>query len=213
MNFVEKRKQIVAYGLKLKEEKLTSGTTGNLSILDRKTGTILITPSGIPYDELKPEQIVEMDMEGNVKSGDLKPSSEYHLHTLLYQKRPDASAIVHDHSMYATAVGCMGKPLRAVHYLIACTDADEVPVTPYRVYGTEELARVTVENMTNCKAALMANHGLIAYADSLPKAFRIAANCEWCAQLQILCDSCGPASVISKEEIERTIRSFNGHSE
>lgn len=105
--YLEEKKELVEYGKKMSTEGLSSGTSGNLSIYLKEEGVVLITPSGIGYFDTKPEDIVAMDLEGNIIEGTRKPSSEWHLHTLFYKNKPEARAVVHTHSKFCTTLSTL----------------------------------------------------------------------------------------------------------
>ena len=125
------REEIVSYGNRLIEDGLTVGTAGNISVYDPESGYMAISPSGIPYADTLPEDIVIMDLHGNILEGDRKPSSEFALHSAFYLADIGAQAVVHAHSMYCTTLACMGEPLRSVHYAIAEAGTDILPLVPY----------------------------------------------------------------------------------
>ena len=118
MQFLEERKELVEYGKKVLDIGLTKGTGGNLSLRVEKD-LMLITPSGIPYHDTRVEDIVLMDLNGNVIEGTKKPSSEHGMHSILYKNRDDIDAVLHTHTTYAAAVSCLNMDLPAVHYLVA----------------------------------------------------------------------------------------------
>ena len=118
MKHLKERELIVDYGKKLITEKLTTGTGGNISIYLPEEETMLISPSGIPYFETEPEDIVLMDLHGNVLEGNRKPSSEYDLHSIFYANRPDVRSVVHTHSEYATTFACLQQEIEPLHYII-----------------------------------------------------------------------------------------------
>lgn len=213
MNYEKEKNLICEYARMLQSSNLTPGTSGNLSIIDRKTNTVLITPSGVKYDELKPEQIVEMDLDGNILFGEYKPSSEYHLHTLMYKHKPKSMAIIHAHSLYSTSVSILGQTIKAVHYAIAEAGTHEIPLAPYRLMGTYELAKVCVESIGESKAVLMKNHGITVYGKDLSDAFSTLRNIEWCAQLQMNCQSVSEPQYLSKEEIDEVIVAFEHYGQ
>lgn len=211
----QEREMIVQYGKKMSEAGLSHGTAGNLSIFDRETGWMAISPSGIGYSELTPEDVVVIDLEGNVIDGSCKPSSEYNLHASFYQKKAEngCSAIVHTHSNYATTLACIGEPIRAVHYVIASAGTDVIPLCPYTTFGTLELARMAVESCGDSRAVLLANHGLVAFGCDLPKAFSLASNLEYLAKLQWQCMCSGKMNVLTREQIERVIERFRTYGQ
>ena len=136
----EERKQIVEYGKKMSASGLSVGTSGNISIYDPETGYMCISPSGLGYFDTTPEDVVVMDLDGNIVDGKRKPSSEHGLHTVVYKNRPEARAVVHTHSPYATTLACMHETLKPIHYVIMGSAVDEVPLVPYVTFGTPELA-------------------------------------------------------------------------
>ena len=197
----KERKEIVEYGIKLIEQGLTKGTGGNISVYDRKTGLMAMTPTGIDYYETKAEDVLVMDLEGNVIEGDLAPSSEYDMHRIFYQKRDDINAVVHCHSTYATTIACLNWDLPAVHYLVAYAGPD-VRCAKYAAFGTPELAQNAFEAMKDRKAVILANHGLIAGGADLINTFNIAEEIEFCAEVYYRSKSIGEPIILSKEEME-----------
>jgi L-fuculose-phosphate aldolase len=206
------REHLVRYGKKLVEAGLTSGTGGNLSICDRQSGQIAITPSGIDYFETTAEDIVITDMEGNPIKGDNKPSSELSFHLAIYRKRPDISAIVHTHSTYATTIACLGMELPAVHYMIAFS-GDKVPLAPYKTFGTPELAKSVADSIGDYNAVLLANHGLVACGDSIGKAFTAAEEIEFTARIYVQAKSIGKPVVLSDEEMKIVVDKFKTYGQ
>lgn len=213
MLMLEERKQIVAYGKLLKSSGLTNGTSGNLSILNKEKGLIAISPSGICYDLVKPEDVVITNRNGKVIDGYCKPSSELDLHASIYKTKSDAGSIVHTHSMYCTVFASLNIPLRAVHYLIANTGSDNVPVAGYEPYGSKELAANVSGLMAKNQAVLMANHGMICSGGSIEEAINIAQTCEWVAELQWRCLCIGKPDVLSSEQINIVLEKFKSYGQ
>ncbi len=196
------REQIVAYCSRMAADGLTLGTAGNISIYDPELHCMAISPSGIPYSETDPKDVVIMDLDGNIVEGDRKPSSEYALHSVFYKADIGACAVVHTHSMYCTTLACMGEPLRAVHYAIAEAGTDIIPLVPYHTFGTPELAQAASEALqTKSRGLILANHGMCASGDSLKSAYGLALTMEWCAQVQWRCLSAGKMNVLTGEEM------------
>ena len=208
------RRQIVEYGLKMAKDRLTPGTAGNLSIFDRESGLMAISPSGIPYDQVKSEDVVIMDLLGNRVEGTRIPSSEYALHAAVYRKRSDAGAVVHTHSLYCTILACMGEPLRSTHYALAEAGRDELPLVPYRTYGTKELADAVEASLdSESRGFLMANHGMVAFGSSLPEAYSLATTMEWCAQVEWHCLAGGRMNVLSTEEMQEVMEHYKTYGQ
>lgn len=211
--YLEEKKELVEYGKKMSSEGLSSGTSGNLSIYLKEEGVVLITPSGIGYFDTKPDDIVAMDLEGNIIEGTRKPSSECHLHTLFYKNKPEARAVVHTHSKFCTTLSTLRMPIKAVHYVIADAGTNEVPCAPYRRYGTEELAKVAVESAKESNAVLLANHGIVVCGKNLKSAYGLAKGMEYVAEIQVTAMSVGEPVVLSKEEMDEVLEGFKTYGQ
>lgn len=211
--YLEEKKELVEYGKKMSSEGLSSGTSGNLSIYLKEEGVVLITPSGIGYFDTTPEDIVAMDLEGNIIEGTRKPSSEWHLHTLFYKNKPEARAVVHTHSKFCTTLATLRMPIKAVHYVIADAGTNEVPCAPYRRYGTEELAKVAVESAKESNAVLLANHGIVVCGKNLKSAYGLAKGMEYVAEIQVTAMSVGEPVVLSKEEMDEVLEGFKTYGQ
>ena len=211
--YLEEKKELLEYGKKMSAEGLSSGTSGNLSIYLKEEGVVLITPSGIGYFDTTPEDIVVMDLEGNIIEGTRKPSSEWHLHTLFYKNKPEARAVVHTHSKFCTTLATLRMPIKAVHYVIADAGTNEVPCAPYRRYGTEELAKVAVESAGESNAVLLANHGIVVCGKNLKSAYGLAKGMEYVAEIQVTAMSVGEPVVLSKEEMDEVLEGFKTYGQ
>lgn len=211
--YLKEKKELVEYGKKMSAEGLSSGTSGNLSIYLKEEGVVLITPSGIGYFDTTPEDIVVMDLEGNIIEGTRKPSSEWHLHTLFYKNKPEARAVVHTHSKFCTTLSTLRMPIKAVHYVIADAGTNEVPCAPYRRYGTEELAKVAVESAKESNAVLLANHGIVVCGKNLKSAYGLAKGMEYVAEIQVTAMSVGEPVVLSKEEMDEVLEGFKTYGQ
>jgi L-fuculose-phosphate aldolase len=202
------RSEIVEYGKKVLSEGLTKGTAGNLSVYDPETGYMAISPSGIGYFDTKPEDVVIMDLKGNIIEGNKKPSSEHMLHAVIYECRPNARAVVHMHSMYCTVLSCLHVKLQSVHYALADAGVATVPSAPYRTYGTPELAEAVRQNIGNSDAILLENHGMVACGNSMKKAFGLASTCEWVAEVQWRCMCAGKPFILSDQDMKTVMQHF-----
>lgn len=216
MRLEKERIEIVEYGKKLIEKGLTKGTGGNLSIYNREEGLMAITPSGIDYFEIRPEDIVIMDLDDNIIEGEKRPSSEYGMHRILYANRNDINAVIHTHTTYATAIACLNKPLPAIHYMIALVGTD-VRCAKYATYGTEELAENAFEAMKDRKACLLANHGLLVGGDSLAFCLNATEEVEYCAELYCLTTSMrygvGKPIILSHDEMVHMQERFKDYGQ
>ena len=211
----DKRKKLTAIGLRAIREGLTTGTGGNFSVCDRESGLMCITPSGIPYTDIRPEQIVVIDVQtGKIVEGDAIPSSECDMHRIFYKYRTDLDAVIHTHTTYASAYSCFRKPLPAIHYL-AAFGGTRVNCAEYATYGTVELAHNAFKAMEGQNAVLLANHGLLAGADTLEKAYAITEELEFCCKMVCTCMAMGASGyspvVLPQEEMERMVERFKGY--
>ena len=200
-------KRLVEFGRRLLADRLTTGTGGNLSLRERESGHIWITPSGIPYDELEPDEVSLLDNEGQRLAG-AEPSSEWHLHLEVYRRRPEVGSVVHTHSPFATTFAILRREIPACHYLIGVTGGSRLRVAPYSLFGTPELAQVTAEALGDENCILMANHGLLAVGQNLEKAYAVALYCEEVAELYHRASSLGEPSLLSSVEMEAAIERF-----
>lgn len=208
----KERELIVEYGKKLATTGLTKGTGGNLSIYDREKQLMVISPTGIDYYKINPEDVVVLDINGKQIDGDKKPSSEVELHRIFYERRTDIDAIIHTHTMYATTISCLNWTLPPVHYMVALAGLD-VKCAKYATYGTKELAENAYEAMKDRKAVLLANHGLLAGANDLSNAFNITEEIEYCAELYYRAKSIGEPVILSEEEMILMLDKFKTYGQ
>lgn len=212
MLLLNERELLVEYGKKLIDKNLTKGTSGNLSIFDRDKKLFAITPSGIDYYKTKIEDIVIMDIDGNVVEGSKKPSSEHNLHRIFYANREDIGAIVHAHTIYSTVLSCMNMSLPAIHYMIASAGKD-VRCAKYATFGTEELAKNAYDEMKDRKAVLLANHGVLTGGKDIFEAFSILEDVEYVSELYIKAKNIGEPVVIDEIEMEKIIEKFKSYGQ
>ena len=209
----EERELVVEYGKKMSAARLSTGTSGNISIYNAEEGLVALSPSGMDYFSTTPEDVVILDLDAKVVDGKRKPSSEWALHTKFYQRHPAARAVVHTHSMYCTTLACLGKPLEAVHYAIGAAGTARIPVAPYRLFGSPELAEAAVEACGDGKAVLLANHGLVAWEGSLPKAFSLARDLEFTAELQWRAMAVGTPNILTDSQMAEALERFKTYGQ
>lgn len=207
----EIREEIVQYGQKAIEARLTKGTGGNLSICDRESGLMAITPSGIDYFKMTPEMIVLIDVQtGKIVDGNEVPSSECDMHRIFYKYRTDIDAIIHTHTTFAATISCLNWPLPALHYLVAFAGVD-VRCAKYATYGTVALAKNAFEAMKDRKAVLLANHGLVAGGANLAEAFSVTEEIEFCCELYYRTKCIGEPVILPNDEMERMLERFKNY--
>ncbi|MDT0480455.1 MULTISPECIES: class II aldolase/adducin family protein [Streptomyces] len=158
---------------------LVVGTSGNVSV--RVADTVLVTPSGVPYDRLTPDDVTGVDLDGRQVLGSLVPTSELPMHLAVYRST-DARAVVHTHAVHATAVSTLVSELPAIHYMTGALGG-AVRVAPYATYGTDELAENMLHALADRSACLLQNHGTITYGSTLAQAYDRTAQLEWMCHL------------------------------
>lgn len=212
MKMEQERSLLTAYGRKLVEQNLTKGTGGNLSIFNRKEGLMAITPSGIDFFETRPEDIVLMDLDGNIVEGDRTPSSEWEMHLKEYQERDDLDSVIHAHTVYAAVMACLRKPLPAAHYMIAVAGKD-VRCAEYASYGTHELAINAFEGMKDRKAVFLANHGILTGGATIQEAFNVLVQIEYCCEVYLKAKEVGAPVILPEDEILRMEKKFKTYGQ
>ncbi len=191
---------------------LNQGTSGNISI--RHGDRMLISPSAVPYDSMTPEMIAAVDLSGGMTEtwdGPLKPSSEWRFHWKLLKERPDLTAIVHAHPTYCTALAILRKPIPACHYMIAAFGGVDVRCSDYHTFGTEALADMVIEAMTDRTACLLANHGMLAAGAGIEQAMWRAVELEAIARQYQLALQIGDPVILSDAQIAETLKAFAGY--
>ena len=204
---MQEKEQVVRYGKKLIDRRLTTGSGGNISVYNREKNLVAISPSGLDYYETTPEDIVILDIDGNLVEGKHRPSSEAGMHLAFYKNRTDIRGIVHTHSKFATAIACMGWELPAVHYLIGMA-GHRVRCTEYATYGSDELAKKALETIGDSNAVLLANHGLIALGEDVDRAFSTAEHLEFVSEVYYLTKTLGTPNILSDENMDEVMKKF-----
>lgn len=203
MLLAEQRNKVIEIALKAQKEKLMPLTMGNFSIRDQETSYICITPSGMEYSLLKPEDIVVVNIDGQIIEGSRKPSIETLLHCRTYAKRPDINGICHTHSTYATAWACCGKEIPVIVAELAGMIGGPVRCAPYAPMGTEQLADTVAEHIASQNAVLMENHGLMAVGESIEKAYANAVIVEEGAKVTLFALQIGGMKTLSEQECSK----------
>jgi L-fuculose-phosphate aldolase len=205
------RAAVLATARTMSARGLSPGRSGNVSA--RFADGMLITPSGLPYDETTVADIVQVDGLGRVANGQRKPSSEWQFHLAAYRARPDRHAVLHSHSMHATVLACAHKPIPAFHYMVAVAGGSDVPLVPYATFGTDELAAHVAHGLTNRDACLMANHGQIAIGATLSAALELASEIETLAEQYIKVLALGAVHLLPADEMTRVLDRFRSYGQ
>lgn len=200
------RQEIIDTALAMAGEGLSPGTSGNVSA--RFGEGLLITPTGMAYDALAPDDIVFVDAKGKFYPGGRKPSSEWRFHLAAYDARADARAVVHTHSLNATALACARKPIPAFHYMVAVAGGSDIPLAGYATFGTRKLAKHVARALKNRKACLMANHGQIACGANLAEALNLAREVETLAAQYVTALQAGKPKLLGNAEMKKVLKRF-----
>jgi L-fuculose-phosphate aldolase len=202
------REAVVRCGRAMFQAGLTTGTGGNLSCCGPERRWVAISPSGVPYDVLRPEDVVVVERSGRIADGELKPSSEMGFHLALYDARSDVGGVVHTHSHYATTLACLQWEIPPVHYLVGFA-GHKVPVAPYATFGTDTLAQNVRRTMgADYNAVLLANHGLVSVGAHLDQALAVAEEVEFVARIFCQAKSLGDPVILDDDEMGRVIEKF-----
>ena len=212
MNNLKDREDIIKFALKLNSTNLSPLRSGNVSIRSTENNIegFLLTPSGIKYETLKPEDVVFLSLKD--KYDDLKmfnsglnPSSEWRFHQDIYLKKKEAKAIVHAHSPHATAVSTHGKSIPAFHYMVALAGGDDIKCAEYATFGTTELSTNIIKVLENRKACLMSNHGQLTVGTTIKQAFELAQEVENICHQYIIALKIGNPKILSSAEMNKIL--------
>lgn len=197
------REKLWQLHLELPKNNLVAWTSGNVSERDKTTSYVVIKPSGIRYEDLRPEHMVVIDLEGKVIEGNLKVSSDTASHLYIYRNRPDVNGVVHTHSAYATAFAAVGKPIPV--YLTSQADefGGPIPCGGFALIGGEEIGKVVLESIGDSKAVLLKNHGVFTVGSSAEAAVKAAVMVEDIARTVWLALQMGLPDEIPPEMVEK----------
>ena len=200
------RRQVIETAAGMNASGINSGTAGNVSL--RHGEGMLITPSGVHCDDLRPGDIVPVSLQGQWDDG-RQPSSEWRFHRDIYRQRPDAHAVVHAHPVHCTALACLGKAIPAFHYMVAIAGGADIRCAPYATFGTQELSDHVLQALAGRKACLLANHGLVCLERDLPRALALAIEVENLARTYCQCLAVGKPVLLDSAEMARVIEKFS----
>ena len=204
----ELRQAVVDAVQRLDALGMNRGSTGNVSARWRQG--MLITPTGMGADGLRPQDLVWVGWDGSVQ-GDWRPSSEWHFHQAAYLARPDLHAVVHTHSTHAAALACLRRPLPAFHYMVAVAGGDTVPLVPYFTFGTEALSQAVAAALADRQACLLANHGLVAAGPTLAQAMKVVQEIESLCEVYLKALAVGEPVVLGADEMAVVIDKFRSY--
>ena len=208
MNENQLRQDLVNGARHMNALGLNRGTSGNLSV--RSKYGLLVTPSGLDNNSMKPEQIIAMAWSGDWTALDssLKPTSEWRFHRDILAARPDVHAIVHAHPAFATALACLRRDIPAFHYMVAIGGGKIIKCSDYETFGSEALSKAALKALGERKACLLANHGMIACGATIEEALALGVEVEGLAEQYTHALQIGEPAILSDDEMERVMEKF-----
>ena len=207
---LEKRQAIIAACQQMNALGINQGTSGNMSL--RHGDGLLITPTRIPYDDLRPEDIVFLSLDGS-RQGLHAPSSEWRFHCDIMGRRPDVEAIVHAHPIHATIIAIMGLDIPPLHYMVAVAGGKDIRSAPYALFGSEELSEAALQALEGRKACLLGHHGIIAVGSSVAGALWLAGEVEMLAKQFHGCLQIGGPKLLSDAAMSEVLVKIAGYAQ
>ncbi len=208
MRLAELRSVVCSLNSELPRHNLVAWTSGNVSARDALSGMIVIKPSGIRYENLTPESMVVVDLDGKVVEGNYKPSSDTFAHVYIYRHRPDVNGVVHTHSTFATAWAAVGKPIPPVLTAICDEFGGPIPVGAYAKIGGDEIGQEVIRSIGSSVAILMKNHGVFTIGKTPEAAVKAAVMVEDVARTVFYAIQLGQPDEIPAEEVARAHRRY-----
>ncbi len=195
------KEELYQLHLELPRHGLVVWTGGNVSVRDPETGLVVIKPSGVRYEVLRPDQMVVLDLDGRQLEGELKPSSDTASHLYIYRQRPDLNGVVHTHSPYATAFAANGRPIPMVLTAMADEFGCEIPCAGFSLIGDESIGRQVIDSIGSSPAILLKNHGVFTVGQTAEAAVKAAVMVEDVARTVWLALSLGTPDVIPAADV------------
>lgn len=214
MKYRDLKKQVARTAREMISSGLVTGTSGNVSARTPEGG-VLITPSGLDYGQLEPDDVVLVSIEEEVIEGSLVPSSETPMHTGIYRARSEVGAVVHTHARFATTLSCLGWEIPPIHYMLTALSEDgRIPLAPYATYGSDELAGYASEALGEShNACLLQNHGTIVVGDSVEEAFSRTVVLEEMAEVYYRARLAGEPVLLSDEQVKEVATKIAGYGQ
>lgn len=211
------REAVVATAREMNALGINRGKSGNVSARWRTAGFdgYLVTPTGIPYAELVPQDVVALALDGagEPARGARAPSSEWRFHRDIYGARPEAGAIVHAHAPFATSLACLNRGIPAFHYMVAVAGGRDIRCAPYATFGTQQLSDHALAALDRRTACLLANHGMIALGASLPRTLALAVEVETLAEIYWRALQIGEPVLLPDAEMDIVIDRFRTYGQ
>ncbi len=208
MSEAKLRRAVIDIALEMNRSGLNQGTSGNISI--RCKEGFLVTPSALQYEQCQPDDIVQVTMSGE-PSGRRKPSSEWRMHRDIYKRFPEAEAVLHAHPVWCTTLACLEKPIPPFHYMVAMAGGTSIPCAPYALFGSQELSDGMLGAMEDCRACLLAHHGMICYTTDPAKLLSLAIEIETLAKIYVQTLQIAPPPLLSAQQMEQVVTQFRDY--
>lgn len=208
----QQRQQLLEISRQLSSLGLNRGTSGNASIRVSNNGLagFLITPSGMPVEQMTAEDMVWMDFSANWV-GRCQPSSEWRFHLDILQQKAEVNAVIHTHSMFATTLSTFRRDVPPFHYMIALAGGDSIRCAPYALFGSQLLSDHALAALYDRKACLLANHGMIAIGENMEKALQVAIEVETLCEQYVHALQIGEPHLLTHEEMQEVQKTFKGY--
>jgi L-fuculose-phosphate aldolase len=208
------REAVIATARAMNERGINVNKSGNVSVRCARgpRAGFLLTPTGVPYDCLEPDDIAFVGADGSA-TGRCEPSSEWRFHAAIYAARPELHAVVHTHSAHATALACQGLGIPAFHYMVAVAGGDDIRCSDYATFGTQALADNALAALQDRRACLLAHHGVIACGASLDAALALAVEVENLARTYVIVRALGEPRLLDRAEMERVLDRFGTYGQ
>jgi len=197
------KEELTELHLELPRHNLVVWTAGNISARDPETGLVVIKPSGVRYEKLRPEHMVVVDLDGKIVEGDLKPSSDTYSHLYIYRHRADVGGVVHTHSRYACAFAAVGMAIPVVLTAMADEFGGPIPCGGFALIGDEAIGKVVVESIGRSPAVLLKNHGVFTIGKNATAAVKAAIMTEDVAASVWMALQIGVPDVIPAEDVAK----------
>lgn len=203
------KKEVYRAHIKLWENRLVMWTSGNVSGRDPKTNLVVIKPSGVSYDKLLPDNLVVVDLNGNIIEGNLKPSVDMATHLYVYKHMPEVMSVIHTHSTYASAFAAIGKPIPVCLTAMADFFGRAIPAGELVLIGEEEIGKEIVRKIGNSKAIIMKNHGPFTIGKNVNEALQAAIFLEETAKVLIMSRILGEPQPIPESMVKILHKNYN----
>jgi L-fuculose-phosphate aldolase len=203
--------QVIDTARAMNASGINQGKSGNVSVRSEDLSAMLITPSGMDYDDLTADDIVSVALKDGAAEGPLLPSSEWRMHRDIYAARPEAGAVVHTHATFSTALSCRREGIPAFHYMVAMAGGTDIRCADYATFGTQELSERMLQALDGRKACLLANHGMICLEASAKKALALAVEVETLARQYWHACQGGAPTLLSDAEMAEVLERFKSY--